>query len=41
MKTVRMTIDPTDAASLAGGRIDSARIDSTTEKDIARHKRAL
>ena len=40
MKTVRMTIDPTDAATLAGGRIDSARIDGTTEKDIARHKRA-
>ena len=40
MKTVRVTIDPADAASLARGRIDSARIDGTTEKDIARHKRA-
>lgn len=34
MKTVRMTIDPAVPASLAKGRIDPARVDATTEKDI-------
>jgi putative transcriptional regulator len=37
MKTVRMTIDP---AVLAVGRIDSARVDATTEQDIATHQAA-
>ncbi len=40
MKTVRMTIDPEAPASLARGRIDTARVDATTEQDIARHKAA-
>lgn len=35
MKTVRVTIDPSIPASLALGRIDPARVDATTEKDIA------
>ncbi len=38
MKTIRMTIDPEAPVSLAHGRIDTARVDATTEKDIARHK---
>lgn len=37
MKIVRMKIDPADPASLALGRIDEARVDATTEADIARH----
>lgn len=37
MKLVRMKIDPADPASLASGRIDEARVDATTEADIARH----
>lgn len=36
MKTVRMTIDPAVPATLATGRIDPARVDATTETDIAR-----
>lgn len=35
MKTVRVKIDPAVPASLAGGRIDSARVDATSEEDIA------
>lgn len=38
MKTVRMTIDPNAPVSLSKGRIDTARVDATTEEDIARHK---
>ena len=37
MKTVRVKIDPADPASMALGRIDEARVDATTETDIARH----
>ena len=40
MKTVRMTIDPSLPASLAVGRIDPARVDATTEADIAAHRAA-
>ncbi len=40
MKTVRMTIDPMNPASQTAGRIDEARVDATTEQDIARHKTA-
>ena len=36
MNTVRVTIDP--ASPLALGRVDTARVDATTEKDIALHK---
>lgn len=37
MKTVRVTLDPGHPATLPKGRIDKARVDATTEKDIARH----
>lgn len=40
MKTVRVTIDPAAQASLASGRIDPARVDATTEDDIARQAAA-
>lgn len=35
MKTIRVTINP---ATPASGRIDPARVDATTEKDIALHQ---
>lgn len=38
MKTVRVKIDHAIPASLALGRIDSARVDATTEEDIAAHQ---
>ena len=38
MKTVRMTIDPMNATSLTVGRVDAARVNATTEQEIARHK---
>ena len=37
MKTVRIKVDPADPAFLALGRIDEARVEATTEEDIARH----
>ena len=37
MKIVRMKINPADPATMASGRIDEARVDATTEEDIARH----
>jgi len=40
MKTVRMKIDPSVPASLRHGRADVARIDATTERDIAKHQLA-
>lgn len=40
MKTVRVTIDPASRASLPKGRIDRARVDATTEADIARQAAA-
>jgi putative transcriptional regulator len=40
MKTVRMTIDAVNSASLAQGRIDKAKVDATTERDIAHQKDA-
>ena len=40
MKTVRMTINPADPASLTVGRIDLLRVDATTEQDIAAHQAA-
>jgi putative transcriptional regulator len=36
MKTVRITIDPTVPATLASGRIDPARVDATTQTDLAK-----
>ena len=38
MKTVRATIDPAVPATLTLGRIDPARVDATTENDIATHQ---
>jgi len=35
MKTARVRIDPSVPASLAQGRIDSTRVDATSERDIA------
>jgi len=35
MKTVHVKIDPAIPASLTLGRIDPARVDATTEEDIA------
>ena len=40
MKTVSMKIDPSITASLAVGLIDMARVDATTEADIAKHQAA-
>ena len=40
MKQVRMTIDPTVPGALLPGRIDRARVDSTTEKELALQKAA-
>jgi len=40
MKTVRVKINPAVPASLALGRIDPARVDATTEKDIAMQQAA-
>ena len=36
MKTVRITIDPTGPATLASGRINPARVDATTQADLAK-----
>lgn len=36
MKTVRMTIDPAVPVTLASGRIDPARVDATTQADLAK-----
>ncbi len=36
MKTVRVTVDPVHRATFPKGRIDRARVDGTTEADIAR-----
>lgn len=38
MKTVRATINPAMPATLASGRIDPARVDATSELDIASHQ---
>lgn len=40
MKTVRMKIDPSAPASLRPGRIDAARVDATTEKEITAQQTA-
>ncbi len=40
MKQVRMTIDPPVPGSLSLGRIDKARVDATTEKELVLHKAA-
>ncbi len=38
MKTIRVQIDPTNPASLPEGRVDLARVDATTEEQIAEHQ---
>ena len=40
MKTVRMKIDPSAPAARRPGRIDAARVDATTEKEIAAQQTA-
>lgn len=35
MKTIRVKIDPTIPTTIKLGRIDTARVDATTEQDIA------
>ncbi len=40
MKTVRVRINPSVPASLALGRVDPARVDATSEEDIAAHQAA-
>ena len=40
MKTVRIKIDPAIPASLASGRIDPARVDATTEAELAKQTAA-
>lgn len=35
MKTIRVKIDPADPVSMKQGRIDTDRVDATTEQDIA------
>lgn len=37
MTTVRIHIDPARGASARQGRVDIARVDATTEADIAQH----
>ncbi len=38
MSTTRVRIDPDDPSTLPEGRIDAARVDATTETEIARHQ---
>lgn len=40
MKTVRVKIDPDIPATMALGRIDTARVDATTQEDIAKQEAA-
>ena len=40
MKTVRVKIDPAIATTMALGRIDTARVDATTQEDIAKQEAA-
>ena len=40
MKTVRITLDPTLPENLKTGRVDAARLDATTEAEIAAHAAA-
>lgn len=40
MKTVRVTIDPAIPALLELGRIDTARVDATTDEEIATQQAA-
>ena len=39
MSTTRVRIDPADPATLPAGRIDGAKVDRTTEVEIALHQR--
>ncbi|MEW6560276.1 MAG: helix-turn-helix domain-containing protein [Pseudomonadota bacterium] len=40
MKTVRVSLDPDAVTSSVSGRIDPARVDATSEQDIARQASA-
>jgi len=39
MSTTRITVDPDDPATFPKGRIDAARVDGTTEAEIAAQER--
>jgi len=39
MRKIRFKADPNDPSTFPGGTIDHAKVDATTEEDIARHKR--
>ncbi len=39
MRKTRFKADPTDLSTFPLGTIDYAKVDATTEEDIARHKR--
>ena len=39
MSTTRVRIDPDDPSTLPEGRIDPARVDATTEAEIAEQER--
>ena len=40
MKTIRLKVDPKHSAGLPKGRVDTRRLDATTEQDIASHQKA-
>ena len=40
MKTVRITLDPTRPKDMKTGRVDTERLDATTDADIAAHAAA-
>ncbi|MDE2758996.1 MAG: helix-turn-helix domain-containing protein [Paracoccaceae bacterium] len=39
MTLIRIKVDPNDPSTHTKGRIDYAKVDATTEEDIARHKK--
>lgn len=39
MRKIRFRVDPNDPSTFPKGTIDYAKVDATTEEDIARHKR--
>ena len=41
MKTIRVSIDPDNPASLPEGRVDFNRLDATSERDIAKQQKRM
>jgi putative transcriptional regulator len=39
MKTIRVSIDPDNPATLPEGRVDFSRLDATSERDIAKQQK--